>query len=645
MSLIKQLWLAIILVMSLAFVASFVITTASSRHYLEHQLETKNTDNAVSLALSISHMKKDPVAINLMLSAQFDNGHYKFIRLLDPNGKLIVEKTNTNKSGNAPEWLSRMIHIEPAMGTALIQDGWSQYGTLTLASSTDFAYQELWEGTLSMIFWSVIIAVICGIVGSLILKMIVRPLDDMVEMTEAIGDKNFITIKEPKTIEFRTLARGMNKLSQRIEAMLKDQSQLLDQMRIEANYDSTTGLMNRKYFNSRVTAYMAGEESFSEGLLVVSHISNLTEINDTLGNAETNKLLKRMGTALQSFCDQYPSLIAGRVTGADFAVFSNEPVDSNVLCGRVKNILSDAAKLDTIFDNFALHTISSKISSTDRLKALDELILTIKNKTAPTEVDILELIDKEDFTKYEDSDETEWRNMLASALEAKRLKLAAFPVMTLSGEIIHEESPARLQLVEGGAWHPAGEFISWATQLGLVSQLDHLVVEAAVKSLVKGAPPIGLNVSTSAMCNPEYVAHIQKLLKRHPEVAGRLWLEIPEHGAFQNLPQFKEFCALIKPLGCKLGVEHVGAQIGRLGELHDLNLDYIKVDASVIRDIDQNPGNKAFLKGICLIAHSIGLIAIAEGVQTGGEMAALPELGIDAMTGPAIKMSAPDIKS
>ncbi len=64
MSLIKQLWLAIILVMSLAFVASFVITTASSRHYLEHQLEAKNTDNAVSLALSISHMKKDPVAIN-----------------------------------------------------------------------------------------------------------------------------------------------------------------------------------------------------------------------------------------------------------------------------------------------------------------------------------------------------------------------------------------------------------------------------------------------------------------------------------------------------------------------------------------------------------------------------------------------------
>jgi EAL domain-containing protein (putative c-di-GMP-specific phosphodiesterase class I)/GGDEF domain-containing protein len=645
MSLIKQLWLAIILVMSLAFSAGFFINTMTSKHSLEQELEMKNTDNAVSLALSMSQMKKDPVAINLMLSAQFDNGHYQYIRLIDPNGKIITERINNSTNTGAPQWFSNLIHINPLAGVAQIQDGWTQYGTLTLASATDFAYQNLWNGTLWMLFWSAAIALVCGVIGSLILKIIVRPLNEMVEMTEAIGDKNFITIKEPKTIEFRTLARGMNRLSQRIKDMLRDQSQLLDQMRIEANYDAITGLMNRKYFSSRVAAHIANEENFSEGVLVISHISNLAEINESLGNADTDAVLKRMGMALQAFCNQYPALLAGRLTGADFAVFSNEPVDSNVLCGQVKNILNDAAGLETIFDNFALPTISSKVNKSEQLDGLKKLIAAIKTRTNPEEADIMELIDQADITKFEDSDEAEWRTMLTSALEAKRLKLASFPVMTNTGEIIHEESPARLQLVEDGTWHPAGEFIAWATQLGLVSQLDHLVLEVAVKSLVKGAPPIGLNVSTSAMCNPEYVAHIQKLLKRHPEVTSRLWLEVPEHGAFQNLPQFREFCSLIKPLGCKLGVEHVGAQIGRLGELHDLNLDYIKVDASVIRDIDQNPGNKAFLKGICLIAHSIGLITIAEGVQTPHEMAALPELGIDAMTGPAVKMSAPDVKN
>jgi len=637
MSLIKQLWLAIILIMSLAFGAGFIINTITSKHSLEQQLEMKNTDNAVSLALSLSQMKKDPVAINLMLSAQFDNGHYQYIRLIDPNGKLITERTSPNISSGAPTWFSQLIHIQPEAGVAQVQNGWSQYGTLSLASATDFAYQNLWDGTLWMLFWSAAIALVCGIIGSLILKIIVQPLNEMVAMTEAIGDKNFITIKEPKTIEFKTLAQGMNKLSQRIKDMLKDQSLLLDQMRIEANYDGTTGLMNRKYFSSRVAAHIANEENFSEGILVVSHINNLAEINESLGNTDTDAVLKRMGMALQTFCDQYPSLLAGRLTGSDFAVFSSESIDSNVLCGQVKNVLNDAAGLETVFDNFALPTISSKVNKSEQLDGLKKLIAAIKTRTNPAEADIMELIDQEDITKYEDSDEVEWRTMLTSALDAKRLRLASFPVITHKGEIIHQESPARLQLVADGAWHPAGEFIAWATQLGLVSQLDRLVVEAAVKSLAKGAPAIGLNVSTSAMCNPEYIAHVSKLLKRNPEVASRLWLEVPEHGAFHNLPQFREFCASIKPLGCKLGVEHVGAQIGRLGELHDLELDYIKIDASIIRDIDQNPGNKAFLKGICLIAHSIGLITIAEGVQTELEIAALPELGVDAMTGPAVK--------
>ncbi|MFM9834468.1 MAG: EAL domain-containing protein [Methylophilaceae bacterium] len=640
MSLIKQLWLAILLVMSLAFVAGFVINTASSRHYLEQQLEAKNTDNAVSLALSISQMKKDPVAINLMLSAQFDNGHYQFIRLVDPNGKLMIEKINTSKSSGAPEWLSKMIHIEPASGMALIQDGWSQYGTLTLASSTDFAYQELWKGTLSMTFWSVIIAIVCGFIGSFVLKIIVRPLNEMVEMTEQISEKNFITINIPKTLEFKALAEGMNRLSQRIKVMLNDQAQLLEQMRIEANYDNTTGLMNRKYFNSRVSSYISNEESFVQGLLVVSHISNLAEINEKLGNAETDAVLKRMGAALQSLCNQHPTLQAGRLTGADFAVFSSAPIDSNILCAQVKNTLTEAASLNDTFPNFTLHTISSKVNKSDQLDGLKSLISTIKSKTNPAETDILELIQQQDITRYEDASEAEWRAMLTSALEEKRLKLAMFPVISNNGEIIHQESPARLQLLPNDTWHSAGEFIPWATKLGLVSQLDQLVIEVAFKSLSKGTQQLAINVSTSAMCNPDYLASIRKLLKRQPESAGRLWLEVPEDGVFNNLPQFRKFCAVIKPLGCKIGVEHVGAQISRLGELHDLNLDYIKIDASIIRSIDRNAGNKAFLKGICLIAHSIGLMAIAEGVQTEPEIAALSELGVDAMTGPAVKVSA-----
>jgi EAL domain-containing protein (putative c-di-GMP-specific phosphodiesterase class I) len=194
-----------------------------------------------------------------------------------------------------------------------------------------------------------------------------------------------------------------------------------------------------------------------------------------------------------------------------------------------------------------------------------------------------------------------------------------------------------LQLKPDEAWLPASEFISWANRLDLVTRIDKLVIEKALEELSKGGDDIGLNISARALCNPDFMLQMVELIKNQASCARRLWLEVPEHGAFEHLAEFRNFCKALQPLGCKIGIEHVGAQISRLGELHDLGLDYIKIDVSVIRDIDNNAGNQAFLRGLCLIAHSIGLMTLAEGVQSENEIAMLPELGIDGMTGPGIR--------
>ena len=95
-----------------------------------------------------------------------------------------------------------------------------------------------------------------------------------------------------------------------------------------------------------------------------------------------------------------------------------------------------------------------------------------------------------------------------------------------------------------------------------------------------------------------------------PQCAQYLWLEVTEESVFNHLKEFRKFCNTLQPFGVKLGLKHVGAKIAQLSELHDLNLDYIKIDTSLIRDIDRNTGNQALIKGLCLIAHSIGIITI-----------------------------------
>ncbi len=95
MSLFKQLWLAIILLLTLVFGGSFVVSSLSAKSYLQQQLYMKNLDNATALALSLTQQEADPVLLELTLSAQFDTGHYQLVELVGPEGNLIVRREDT----------------------------------------------------------------------------------------------------------------------------------------------------------------------------------------------------------------------------------------------------------------------------------------------------------------------------------------------------------------------------------------------------------------------------------------------------------------------------------------------------------------------------------------------------------------------
>jgi EAL domain-containing protein (putative c-di-GMP-specific phosphodiesterase class I) len=245
---------------------------------------------------------------------------------------------------------------------------------------------------------------------------------------------------------------------------------------------------------------------------------------------------------------------------------------------------------------------------------------------------VLHVINPEDLDQYGNNHESEWLNLLTEAMDSGRIKLEYYPVMSQSGELIHFESPVRLQLIPDGKWLCAGEFITRATQFGLMAKLDALVFETAIDALNKGSQAIGLNVSASAMCNPTFIEKIVSTITGQPELADKLFFEIPEQDAFNHLSEFHLFCSQLRSVGCKIGIEHVGARISHLGELHDVGLSYIKID------IDASEANKTLLRGLCIIAHSIGLLAIAEGVHTENEIAVLKQIGVDGMTGPGIRI-------
>ena len=298
MSLVKQLLIAIAVVLLVAFGSSLVVSVLSAREYLEAQLRLKNKDNATALALSLSQMAKDPVTVELQVAAQFDNGHYKFIRILSPTSQTIVERTFTGEIEGAPLWFAKLIPISADPGNALIQDGWKQYGSVSMASHDQYVYKSLWDQTKEMLLLFLMGSAITGLVGALAIRVITRPLGDVVSQAQAIAERRFLSIPEPRTPELKSVARAMNDMVGRLKTMFSEEAARLDALRLKVNRDAVTGLSSREYFLSHLREALQGEQFGSSGSLVMVRLPDLNELNSKLGRQKADALLKDVGTQL-----------------------------------------------------------------------------------------------------------------------------------------------------------------------------------------------------------------------------------------------------------------------------------------------------------------------------------------------------------
>lgn len=378
MSLIKQLWISTCLIMLLAFGTSFLIATVSVKRYLESQLQSTNIDSATSLALSISHLNKDSVTINLLIAAEFDSGHYRLIRLTNPNGQVIAERSNNYSKPGAPQWFINLLAFNIQPGYAQVHDGWSQFGQLRLESDTYFAYEALWNGGQRLLLMSLIVGLMSGIIASFVLRSILHPLKAVVNQAEAIGKRRFITIKEPWAPEFKVLVKAMNRLSNSVKRMLLDESRRLENLRIETNHDQTSGLLNRSRFISLINNYTSVDEKTSGGVLAIARLANLAEINQELGRKQTDALIKRLGLALESLCKDNQHLTAGRVTGADFAVFSHGKTDGDSLANQIKDLLYKAiAQVEISTESLPDFSLSVAVISFKESGNIEEFVNTL----------------------------------------------------------------------------------------------------------------------------------------------------------------------------------------------------------------------------------------------------------------------------
>ncbi|GAB4215207.1 MAG: EAL domain-containing protein [Rhodoferax sp.] len=638
MSLIKQLWLAVIVVMLFALSGSLVLSVLSARHYLQQQLQLKNIDNATALALSLSQMEKDPVTIELQVAAQFDAGHYRFIRVVSPSGKVIVEKLYRGSDADVPAWFVRLVPIVTQPGQAQIQDGWKQYGTVTVASHDSYAYQSLWSGTLEMLLWFVLGGVLAGVVGTWALRLILRPLGDVVAQAEGIAQRRFQTVDEPRTPELRSVARAMNDMVARLKAMFAEEATRLEDLRRKVNLDAVTGLSSREYFLSHLREIVGGEQFAATGSLVLVGLNDLQQINAKLGHARTDQLLKGLGKVLYDAGNDRPGQRAGRVKGGEFAVVCPTLASPKEAAQDIHQRLMTqwypqwSAELPELFHVAAVQYRREQ-SLGELLSVLGDALVKAQSQE-PNGWFAVEGEGRQALPAEA------WRTLLTAAVADGRLQLAFYPVVSGKGQgAIHQEGVIRLQAGSDGGLIPAGDFMPMAAHLNLIAPIDLQVVRLALEHLRSTQGDIAVNLSAEVLGDFAFRNALTQLLKSYADVCKRLLFEVPEYAVFRQFEAFRDLAKLLKSLGCRVGIEYFGQRFSESDKLADLGLDYIKVHPSYVRDLRNNAGNQEFLKGLCAVAHTLGIQVIALGVEDPADLPLLATLGFDGATGPGVRLA------
>lgn len=633
MSLIRQIWILILSTILLSCAGSVIVSVLTARNSMETQLSVKNNDNAQSLALSLSHQGQDAALLGIAISAQFDTGHYQSIILRAPDGQTRYSRVAGEVPSPAPAWFVKLVPIRPAAGLGQVLNGWSQIGTLEVVSQAAFAYSGLWSASVSITLWTFAIGLVAALLGHLTVQRLRRQLDDVVEQADALTQRRFIHVREPRTPELRRVVQAMNQMVGRVRQIFSEQAEQVDQLRVQASCDPLTGISHRRHFLASFESHLGREESPGAAQLVLIRVMRLADINRALGHQRTDQLLRAMAHVLGESGSQgvAPSCF-GRLNGADFAVMyphADERDDQAVeLLDRLRRCLADTPGVTVVVSSIGCRSG-----------------LTVGELLTKADMGLAEAESKGDFTYIANGlepapmqgGEDRWRKTLQATLLAARVQLMQFPVSDRQGVVIHTECPMRLQLEEGGAFEPAARWLPFALRTGMSCDVDMAAVALAVTAIASDGQPRGVNLSPQSLAHPQFLPRLRDRIVAAGAAARHLWIEVDESVLARHPEELIELCRQLRPLGVRLGLEHAGDRLSSIGLLLELGLDYVKLSSGWASGVQHDTARRAWLRSSVAMLHGVGLKVFVEGVRDVEDLPELWACGVDGVTGPAVK--------
>ena len=407
---------------------------------------------------------------------------------------------------------------------------------------------------------------------------------------------------------------------------------------IQAQYDTSTGLMTRQAFERHAGALLAAGAAESHIILYLD-IDRLHVINETFG--------MHVG-------DDVIVSVADRMAKTLPAAALSARISGDRLAALIPNSSMDAASLIAEQIRAAAEGIvpragqgSFEVSVSLGVAPIGRSDNPLAHALATAEIACKAAKDRgrNRVEMFQDSDQSIIRRhtdilvigQLREALDSDGFRLDAQPILPLRGNYGRPRFELLIRMLgERGEMIPPGKFLSSAERYQLMPTIDRWVVRRACELLGEHCASVGeefarfaINLSGQSLQDESFLGFVIDQLKSSGVPPAVLCFELTETATIGNLAKAQVFIRTLQELGCQFALDDFGTGVSSLAYLKDLSVNYIKIDGSFVRDAVTNTRSESMIKAIAQLAKVMCMETIAEYVETDLLRVRMADLGVD----------------
>ena len=377
-----------------------------------------------------------------------------------------------------------------------------------------------------------------------------------------------------------------------------------------------------------------GDVNFGRLAIVSVELDNLPFVEERLGYAAGAHLLEAITQRLRTVTR--PRDVVAHVNRERFILVCRDVPDRDAAQGLAERIAMGVAHPSVVLAGVAEVTASIGVALAGHLDERPESVLRrairAGNDAKAHGGARIEISDQPMSTTFADGE-------ITGAIARDELRLHYLPIVSCAtGRVAGFEALVRWEHPEHGLLLP-GEFLPEAELDGTIVPLGTWTVERACRQMASWQAQAGatlklnLNLSTRQFADPALPAQVKRIIGETGLAPGAVWLEITETTLFHDRDTSEQTMRRLHELGVRLVIDDFGTGASSLASLKHFPLDAIKIASTFVADLGRDRDSDAICSAIVELAHSLGLCAIAEGVETLEQFAALRALDCELAQG------------